>query len=158
MDFCGGKGVGTALLGEIAASFPISQKLDGGNRISEVVWMMETRELAKWGLESMLSVKPNLRQDLGGLGTVIQCLNVIRNTNTRNVQRVMRVMCKWNSAVGILCHPQDTLPSQFLNYSIAITLKATTTVVFKDAWKLVCILTFSKRRGGIIFFFHSVIQ
>lgn len=68
MDFCGGMGVGTALLGEIAASFPISQKLDGGNRISEVVWMMETRELAKWGLESMLSVKPNLGQDLGGIG------------------------------------------------------------------------------------------
>lgn len=140
------------LLGEIAASFPISQKLDGGNRISEVVWMMETKELAKWGLESMLSVKPNLRQDLGGLGTMIQCLNVVRNTNTKNVQRVMRVMCKWNTALGILCHPQETLPSQFLNYSIAITLKATTTVVFKDAWKLVCIPTFSKRRGAIIFF------
>lgn len=54
--------------------------------------MMETRELDKWGLESMLSVKPNLGQDLGGLGTVTQCLNVIRNT--KNVQRVVRVMCK----------------------------------------------------------------
>ena len=30
--------------------------------------MMETRELAKWGLESMLSVKPNLGQYLGGIG------------------------------------------------------------------------------------------
>lgn len=53
---------------------------------------METRELAKWVLESMLSVKPNLGQDLGALGTVIQCLDTIRNT--KNVQRVVRVRCK----------------------------------------------------------------
>lgn len=42
--------VGNALQGEIAASFPISQKLNGGNKISEVVWMIETRELDSVGV------------------------------------------------------------------------------------------------------------
>lgn len=34
---CGERVVGTTFQGEIAASFPISQKLNRGNRISEVV-------------------------------------------------------------------------------------------------------------------------
>lgn len=60
-------GVGTALLGEIAPSFPVSQKLDGGNRFQKLFELWK-RELAAWGLQSMLGVKSNLGEVLGEVG------------------------------------------------------------------------------------------
>ena len=50
----------------------------------------------------------------------------------REVTQEKRVVFE-KQCPDVLCRPQETLPAQFLSYSTVITLKATTTVVFKDA-------------------------
>lgn len=134
---------------EIAASFPMLVRSLTEEIGFQKLFKWWKQETAKWGLESMLSVKPNLGQDLGGLGTVWTMFKC--HKKHKKCTKGLWVMCKWSSVlVFFVIHRRLYRPVPKLLY--CYHTQSYNHSSFKDAWELVCIQAFSKRRGGIIIF------